>query len=53
MESIERALVDGEGWEDGRAVRELDVGTYSAMGWFWTTQTSTRFGRWNWMSAPD
>ena len=27
--------------------------TYSAMGWFITRQTSRRFDRRNWMSAPD
>ena len=26
--------------------------TYSAIGWFCTMQTSSRFGRLNWMSAP-
>jgi hypothetical protein len=26
--------------------------TYSAMWWFCTRQTSSRFGRLNWMSAP-
>ena len=40
------------GWlmgENGRIGigQELDVGTYSAMGWFCDRQTSTRFGRWN------
>jgi hypothetical protein len=35
--------------ENGGTEQELDVdvGTYSAMGWFCTRQTSTRFGRWN------
>jgi hypothetical protein len=35
------------------AMRFLGNTTHSAMWWFCTRQTSSRFGRLNWMSAPD
>lgn len=48
-----RPRVLADGGRVGRASeRGVNVETYSAMGWFCTRQTSSRFGRWNWMSAP-